>query len=58
MIHLLMTTSTVHWGGYSWIGKDGLTQVDLIAASTNSLNGALSPAGPTTTRISRSSGSS
>ena len=39
MIHLLMTS--VHWGGFSWTGKDGFTQVDLIAASTNSLNGAL-----------------
>ena len=41
MIHLLTVASSVHWGGYSWTGKDGFTQVDLIAASTNSLNGAL-----------------
>jgi uncharacterized membrane protein YeiH len=29
----------VHWGGFSWHGN--FTTVDLIAASTNSLNGAL-----------------
>ena len=40
MTHLLLA-STVHWGGFSWTGKDGFTQVDLLAASTNSLNGAL-----------------
>jgi uncharacterized membrane protein YeiH len=31
--------TTVHWGGFTWHG--GFTTVDLIAASTNALNGAL-----------------
>ena len=35
----LLAASAVHWGGFSWHGN--FTTVDLIAASTNSLNGAL-----------------
>ena len=31
--------TAVHWGGFSWHGN--FTTIDLIAASTNSLNGAL-----------------
>ena len=31
--------AAVHWGGFTWHGN--FTTVDLIAASTNSLNGAL-----------------
>jgi uncharacterized membrane protein YeiH len=38
MSHLLLA-STVHWGGYKWTGS--YTTIDLIAASTNALNGAL-----------------
>jgi uncharacterized membrane protein YeiH len=34
-----LVASTVHWGGYTWHGS--FTTVDLIAASTNALNGAL-----------------
>jgi uncharacterized membrane protein YeiH len=34
-----MLATTVHWGGFKWVGS--FTTVDLIAASTNSLNGAL-----------------
>ena len=30
---------TVHWGGFKWTGS--YTTIDLIAASTNALNGAL-----------------
>ena len=42
MSHLLQPTvlaASVHWGGYKWHGS--FTTVDLIAASTNALNGAL-----------------
>src|SRR5215510_3540351 len=39
MIDLLATTATVHWGGFKWHGN--FTTIDLIAASTNALNGAL-----------------
>ena len=35
----LLTASAVHWGGFKWHGS--FTTIDLIAASTNSLNGAL-----------------
>lgn len=38
MIDLLLASS-IHWGGFKWTGS--FTTVDLIAASTNSLNGAL-----------------
>jgi uncharacterized membrane protein YeiH len=31
--------TTVHWGGWTWTGN--FTTIDLIAASTNALNGAL-----------------
>jgi uncharacterized membrane protein YeiH len=34
-----LLASSVHWGGFSWHGD--FTTVDLIAASTNALNGAL-----------------
>ena len=36
---VLLATTAVHWGGYNWYGS--FTTVDLIAASTNALNGAL-----------------
>lgn len=42
MSHLLGPTvfaAAVHWGGFSWHGN--FTTIDLIAASTNALNGAL-----------------
>jgi uncharacterized membrane protein YeiH len=41
MSHLLLlaSSSSVHWGGFKWTGS--YTTVDLIAASTNALNGAL-----------------
>src|SRR6516165_1534380 len=35
----LLAASSVHWGGFSWHGS--FTTIDLIAASTNALNGAL-----------------
>jgi uncharacterized membrane protein YeiH len=35
----LVLASSVHWGGFKWTGS--FTTVDLIAASTNALNGAL-----------------
>ena len=35
----LLAALPVHWGGYEWHGS--FTTVDLIAASTNALNGAL-----------------
>ena len=35
----LLAASTVHWGGFEWSGH--YTTIDLIAASTNALNGAL-----------------
>ena len=38
-ISSILAASAVHWGGFSWHGN--FTTVDLIAASTNSLNGAL-----------------
>src|SRR5436305_70751 len=31
--------ASVHWGGFKWTGS--YTTIDLIAASTNALNGAL-----------------
>ena len=34
-----LASLAIHWGGYSWHGN--FTTVDLIAASTNALNGAL-----------------
>src|SRR5215510_2437482 len=34
-----LATASVHWGGFKWHGN--FTTIDLIAASTNSLNGAL-----------------
>src|SRR5262245_66379960 len=39
MIDLLTATMRVHWGGFKWHGS--FTTIDLIAASTNALNGAL-----------------
>jgi len=39
MSGLLLATNTVHFGGFEWTGN--FTTVDLIAASTNALNGAL-----------------
>jgi uncharacterized membrane protein YeiH len=35
----LLANTSVHWGGFKWHGN--FTTIDLIAASTNSLNGAL-----------------
>jgi uncharacterized membrane protein YeiH len=35
----MLATTTVHWGGFEWTGS--YTTIDLIAASTNALNGAL-----------------
>jgi hypothetical protein len=35
----LLGSNTVHWGGFDWTGN--FTTVDLTAASTNALNGAL-----------------
>ena len=35
----LLVASTIHWGGFKWSGS--YTTIDLIAASTNALNGAL-----------------
>jgi uncharacterized membrane protein YeiH len=35
----LLAASSVHWGGFKWTGS--YTTIDLIAASTNALNGAL-----------------
>jgi hypothetical protein len=43
----------VHFGGFTWTGN--FTTIDLIAAATNALNGALLAAGPTTTATSPSS---
>jgi hypothetical protein len=34
-----LLATAVHWGGFRWSGS--FTTVDLIAASTNALNGAL-----------------
>src|SRR5437762_9349903 len=34
-----LLAASVHWGGFKWTGS--FTAVDLIAASTNALNGAL-----------------
>ena len=34
-----LLATAVHWGGFKWTGS--FTTVDLIAASTNALNGAL-----------------
>jgi len=39
MTTALFTALPVHWGGFQWSGN--FTTVDLIAASTNALNGAL-----------------
>ena len=36
---LAILASSVHWGGFKWTGS--YTTIDLIAASTNALNGAL-----------------
>jgi uncharacterized membrane protein YeiH len=35
----LILAACVHWGGFEWWGN--FTTVDLIAATTNALNGAL-----------------
>ena len=49
--------SSVHWGtGWKWTGN--FTTLDLVAAGTNALNGALLARRPTTTKTSPSSGSS
>ena len=34
-----LAATAVHWGGFDWTGS--FTTIDLIAASTNALNGAL-----------------
>ena len=47
--------TSVHFGGWDWTGS--FTTIDLIAATTNALNGALLAGGPTTTGTSPSSGS-
>ena len=39
MSSALLVATTVHWGGFKWTGS--YTAIDLIAASTNALNGAL-----------------
>ena len=39
MIHLALLAQSIHWGGFTWTGD--FTTLDLIAASTNALNGAL-----------------
>ncbi len=39
MQHLGLLAYSVHWGGFKWTGS--YTTVDLIAAATNALNGAL-----------------
>jgi uncharacterized membrane protein YeiH len=39
MLDPLMAANSVDWGGFKWTGS--FTTVDLIAASTNALNGAL-----------------
>ena len=39
MDRLSLLASSVHWGGFEWTGH--YTTIDLIAASTNALNGAL-----------------
>src|SRR5256885_8135014 len=36
---IAILAASVHWGGFKWTGS--FTTVDLIAASTNALNGAL-----------------
>ena len=38
-MNTLLASTAVHWGGFKWHGS--FTTVDLIAASTNALNGAL-----------------
>jgi hypothetical protein len=54
---VVVLASGVHWGtGWKWTGN--FTTLDLIAAATNALNGALLPGGPATTRTTPSSGSS
>jgi hypothetical protein len=35
----MILAASVHWGGFVWWGN--FTTVDLIAATTNALNGAL-----------------
>jgi len=39
LLSLASASSSVHWGGFVWHGD--FTSIDLIAASTNALNGAL-----------------
>ena len=39
MDSIAILASSVHWGGFQWTGN--YTTIDLIAASTNALNGAL-----------------
>ena len=51
----LLLASTVHWGGLKWTAT--YTTIDLIAASTNALNGALLARRPTITATSPWSGS-
>src|SRR5256885_17156387 len=36
---IAILAASVHWGGFKWTGS--FTTIDLIAASTNALNGAL-----------------
>jgi len=36
---VILSTYPIHWGGLTWYGD--FTSIDLIAASTNALNGAL-----------------
>lgn len=46
---------TVHWGGFEWHGN--FVALDLIAATTNALNGALLARRSDHSRTSRSSAS-
>jgi uncharacterized membrane protein YeiH len=36
-----LLAASVHWGGFKWFGNGDFTTLDLLAASTNALNGAL-----------------
>jgi hypothetical protein len=36
-----LLAESVHWGGFKWFGHGDFTTLDLTAASTNALNGAL-----------------
>jgi hypothetical protein len=47
-----LLAESVHWGGFKWFGHGDFTTLDLIAASTNALNGA-SPSSRATPASSR-----